>query len=404
MSLTETLNQGIAAAQANNKQEARRLLKEVVAADETQVVAWLWLYKVVDSLEEKAICLENVLMLEPDNEYAQERLARVKTQQESLFTSPYAAGEEEPPPSVITEPPDIPITAEYPHKDEFDNELLCPYCLALTERQDRRCPSCHHSLIISKRVRDERTVWLWRGFFLQLGVSFFIFAFGAGYMTLIGKLNGITTPVPYLPLYFGQSIGQPGRLVETMLSIFPLWLFWGIIAASLYSFILVILLYARVPYGNVLYLITATATAMMGLVMLIFYNNTWAGFGVAIVAIVLGLTQLAITFNLWNDFTFKERRLILRLDRGVKNAHSMMISGRKYSQLGMWGLAVIHLRGAVGRKPENSTYHLALITAYIKVKRYDLAQQSLDYAAQLSFDSPEFSRLQQQVTSLRQRT
>ena len=71
MSLPEKLAQGIAAAQAGRRAEARRLLTEVVQSDEKQLEAWQWLGRVVDSLEDKQVCLENVLTLDPANEAAQ---------------------------------------------------------------------------------------------------------------------------------------------------------------------------------------------------------------------------------------------------------------------------------------------------------------------------------------------
>ena len=52
MSLKETLQQGIEAAQAGHKQAARLRLTEVVETDESQLEAWLWLSQIVDSLEE----------------------------------------------------------------------------------------------------------------------------------------------------------------------------------------------------------------------------------------------------------------------------------------------------------------------------------------------------------------
>ena len=395
MDINETLKQGIAAAEAGQNIEARTLLKAVVKADETQVAAWLWLYKVVDSLEEKEVCLENVLTLEPDNEYAKERLARIKAQQAQFFAAPL--NEPAAPEPVITPFKDMPITAEYPHQDEFDDPLLCPYCLALTQADNKRCPACKQPLIVRRRVQEERTVWLWRAFFLQLVVAFFLVAFGAGYAALMGKFNGISNPVPFLPLYFGQAVDQPAQQIETILQVFPIWAFWGIIGASVYLLLLMALLITRVAYGNVLYLISATITLGLGVVLLMFYYSSWAAIGAGIAAVILGAAQIIITFNLWNDFTFKEGRLSLRLDRGVKNARSLAISGRKYSQLEMWGLAFIHLRRAAAREPANVTHHIGLITACLKVNRPDLAQEALIEAEKIPFDSPALKQLKQEV-------
>lgn len=398
MSLQQKLEQGIAAARVNNKKEARALLKEVVKADETQIEAWLWLYKIVDGFEEKEVCLENVLTLEPDNQFAREELAWVKSEQEKYFGSFYLP-EPDPLPKVEAPPP----AADYLHKDEFDNELLCPYCLALTNRDDRRCPACRHLLIVSRRVQDERTAWLWRGFFLQFWVSVIFIAFGASYATLMGKWNGVSNPIPFLPIYWGQPVDQPQLLTQALLQIFPRWAFWGLIAATLFSLLLMALLYIRIPYGNVIYLISATAMLGLGLTGLFLFFDNWLGIGASLGAIMIGAAQMIITFNLWNDFSFKEGRIILRMDRGVKGVRSLAISGQKYSRVGMWGLAMLHWRAAVLKEPDSSAHHLGLIIAYLKLKRFDLAEKALRYAEQQVGNSTQLDALHRQLKASQSR-
>ena len=64
------LRAGIAAAKAGQRERARTLLMRVVEQDEENVSAWLWLSGVVDSLDDREVCLENVLTLDPDNDAA----------------------------------------------------------------------------------------------------------------------------------------------------------------------------------------------------------------------------------------------------------------------------------------------------------------------------------------------
>ena len=59
------LQQGIAAARAGYTEKARYLLRQVVEQDEDNVTAWLWLSGVVDNLDDKQVCLENVRDLDP---------------------------------------------------------------------------------------------------------------------------------------------------------------------------------------------------------------------------------------------------------------------------------------------------------------------------------------------------
>ncbi len=401
MNLEKKLEQAIIAIQANQKKEARTLLTEIVKADEDQLEAWLWLSQVVDSLEERTICLENVLTLNPDNEFAQAELAKVKSEQEKVFVPTYVQGEEKPLPAVVTVPEAVttPVTSEYPYKDEFDNEWLCPYCLAPTRPKDRTCPSCRRSLIITVRVKPERTAELWRGILLQFAVVIFLIAFGTGSFNVIIKLNGIPNPVPFLPLYFGLPIDQPEDLSQMVLEVFPIWFFLALAAAVLYSSGLLILLYLRVPYGHFLYMVNASIMLVLSTINLYFFFYSTPILTACVIGLSLGATQLVVAMTLWGDFTFKEGRLRLKIDRDAKTHPALFLSARKYNRLGMWGLSIIHLRRAVAQHQRNSSYYATLAVAYMNVKRYDLADKTLGKAEKLG-NTTQIWQLRKQLDSL----
>lgn len=73
----ELLRQGIEAAKASKREEARRLFQEVVDLDEENERGWFWLATVVDNDEERRICLLNVLRINPNNERAQQALNKL---------------------------------------------------------------------------------------------------------------------------------------------------------------------------------------------------------------------------------------------------------------------------------------------------------------------------------------
>jgi hypothetical protein len=77
MSASELLKQGIAACKAGRKAEARALLERVIEQDEHNEAAWLWLSGAVETDEDRQICLENVLTINPDNEVARRGLAHL---------------------------------------------------------------------------------------------------------------------------------------------------------------------------------------------------------------------------------------------------------------------------------------------------------------------------------------
>jgi hypothetical protein len=78
MDVQTTLQQAIDAAKAGRKEEARRLLENVLDVEERNEQAWLWLSSVIDEDEDRIICLENVLTVNPRNEAARKGLAALR--------------------------------------------------------------------------------------------------------------------------------------------------------------------------------------------------------------------------------------------------------------------------------------------------------------------------------------
>jgi len=78
------LQEAIAAVKAGNKARGRTLLARVLQADPRNEQAWLWMSKVVETDEQWADCLRQVLAINPSNEFAREGLrllAEESTQQ-----------------------------------------------------------------------------------------------------------------------------------------------------------------------------------------------------------------------------------------------------------------------------------------------------------------------------------
>ncbi len=384
----EKLKAGIAAAKAGNRAEARRLLADVVEADETQLSAWLWLGYATDNLAEKEICFENALTLDPENDFAAKGLAWVRRQKKSPRPESPAV-------------PEIDRAAQYPTRDEFDDEWLCPFCARPTAPTDTVCPHCGKSLIRRVRVRPDRSAWLWRGFFLQVYVAFYALALPAGYLTLAATLRDMENPFPYLPFYLGAPVDVPPNVMALMLEIFPRWAFWGAVGISVFSVLMMIILIFRVPFGHLLYLLNAGLVlllSLMGLALGAGWVRILSGTGLAV-----ALFQLMITFNLWKDFSFDETRLKLTVDSGVKEAASLFLSGRDYGRRGMWGKAVIHLRRAAAKHPAHPGYWLALAVAYLNIRRPDLAEKALDEAEKVEPISAELRKLRAKTAEMKKR-
>ncbi|MCZ7545676.1 MAG: hypothetical protein M5R40_20120 [Anaerolineae bacterium] len=72
--ISEQMQKGIAAAKAGDKATARTYFERVVAMDKYSEKAWFWLASVVESDEERRVCLGNVVHLNPNNERARRLL------------------------------------------------------------------------------------------------------------------------------------------------------------------------------------------------------------------------------------------------------------------------------------------------------------------------------------------
>jgi uncharacterized membrane protein YidH (DUF202 family) len=74
--IEQWLEEGILAAKAGQNEQARFRLLDVVEQDQTNETAWFWLYQVFDRHDDKRICLENLITINPGNEWARQELLK----------------------------------------------------------------------------------------------------------------------------------------------------------------------------------------------------------------------------------------------------------------------------------------------------------------------------------------
>lgn len=80
-SVQEKLKLGIEAARRGDKTAAQILLRQVVAVDSDNELAWMWLASAVESVTERRACLERALQINPNNTRAREALSRLEPAQ-----------------------------------------------------------------------------------------------------------------------------------------------------------------------------------------------------------------------------------------------------------------------------------------------------------------------------------
>ncbi|TVR23383.1 MAG: hypothetical protein EA396_03900 [Anaerolineaceae bacterium] len=62
----------------NQREAARAVLREIIRIDNDFEEAWLWMAVVVDTLDQSAVCLDNVLRVNPNNVQAAGALYRLR--------------------------------------------------------------------------------------------------------------------------------------------------------------------------------------------------------------------------------------------------------------------------------------------------------------------------------------
>ncbi len=94
------LRTAIEAARSGNRVTARETLRQVIARDPNNELAWLWLVAVADSDDERLQSLRRVLAINPRNERARQALHRLEQQ---MQPAPLGAQVRRPAPSVDSE-------------------------------------------------------------------------------------------------------------------------------------------------------------------------------------------------------------------------------------------------------------------------------------------------------------
>jgi hypothetical protein len=89
--VSRLLRAGVNAVHEERLEEARELLYQVIDLDERNERAWLWLSAVVTGIDERIVCLDSVLAINPHHELAREGLRYLLMQRRELGTGQRAA-------------------------------------------------------------------------------------------------------------------------------------------------------------------------------------------------------------------------------------------------------------------------------------------------------------------------
>lgn len=387
--LSEWLRNAIAAAKIGQRQQARELLMRVIEANERSEQAWLWLSLVVDSDEERLICLENALTLNPDNVQARAGLKALQKRgvvaEKPIVEFP-GENEEEYDAVVQVAEPSQATPIQRPALEERDSFMApdgCPYCGLTVRDSDSQCPHCGGRLRIKRFKKEERSPlgYLLHAYWILLaGVNvadFFLIGFVSSHLDEIPDL--IQKYLPYFvgPVVSGDSTIDTVIEPETLLQLVR----FALLALAVLGVLDAVGLFLRRPMGHTLGLVLIALHLVIGLSL---FALGYLGY---LMAAVRGLFTLMLTvflFNTTEDFSQEERRERLEADRHLVNDADYFSRGRMYEKRGMWAKALLHWRRAVAMNPDRDTYLAATARAYAYLRRYDTALAQIDEAIRVS--------------------
>ncbi len=386
----QALRDGIAAARAGQRDVARRLLAQVVEHDEHCAQAWLWLSGVVDSTEEREICLENVLTLDPQNRAALQGMAEVRVQKELRAAAPAAPEEPEPAPAAST-------------ALALENEYLCPACAAQTRPANRKCAACGQPLwTTSRQQAEQRASRIALAVTLQaLCIVLNIGGLGVALYYVSTKL-GSGDWLAYLRLYLGLP-GAPAELADAAFATVPRLAVFGLLFFAALSALVLVGTFLRWKAAFFLFLVNGAWLGIAGVLAtrLLWEAGSWGGdVGLAVTRIamvVLDVAAVLVVFGLAleirDDFFFDRQRLLLRLDRGTVTGPDFLVHGQRYLHQRQWAMAALHLKRAVDQMPDDLTANLQLGLVYGNLRRGELAARCLAEARRISPQDPHVAEL-----------
>lgn len=395
--IADYLEAGIAAARAGQGPLARTLLSKVVEQDAQVLAAWQWLSRVVTDPEEREICLENVLVLDPQDAPAREELARLRAELPPLPAPEPAATEAPPPPLAEGELPMPPLI-------NLEDRFLCPYCAARTRFEEHRCPRCRGALWRRSRQQEERTESR-IGFVLGLqaiacGLNAAAIVLLLLYVSLQVRHPGVW---PMLRLYLGLR-GVPDQVVGAALAVLPRQPILILGGLFLLSLVVLVGIYLRWRGAFYLFLVNGAGLAITGLLTTLTLwpavslgNATldsiariaMLAMDLAILGVVLGLA-----LEMRDDFFFEQERIVYRLAPQAVEGIDFLAHGQRCAQEGMWALAAIHFRRAIDALSDDFEAELKLAATYSRLGRRGPAQHYLERARRSRPDDPRVSELE----------
>lgn len=420
--MSDPLQQAIAAARGGRKDEARAQLMAIVAADEENAQAWLWLSGVVEDPQDVRLCLENVLELQPDHPQARQGLEWLLAQHPYLATPPAPltsngdaalahaeermadAGERladarfdptvadvRPTPTVadarvsptVVDARPVPVAPARLVNDP----LLCPYCGAQTSITQHDCPTCRASLMVraTPHAKPSRThgllVQIWQlsiGWWLGTAVVFALLALVAYQAQQFAAASAARSPLAVLAVAVALLLPLAGAaaLAGQLRARTP-WARTAAIGAGLALGLAGGLVLALGGAAGIAGWLAAAAVPQPILALLP------AAAAIMLASLILmHLGAAALAARCETDFLGPLERFRAIVQAGDPTAHYN--NGVAYKNRGMWHMAIREWEQARTRDPNDINLLRGLALAYARLNTFDRARELLNHALRVA--------------------
>lgn len=396
--MTETsqlLKTAVQAAKAGEREKAHQLLLQIVEQDETNETAWLWLSGTAQTREDRQVCLENVLAINPNNEIAQKGLQKLGVSLPQPAPSP---AKKEP------ERWDKPVydlelpAANQPHQPKFDDAWsssadLCAYCAQPVTRSNKHCPKCQRKMVGKEPIYPNRTHHLqnWIVFrsighiLYVLGIVslYFLISFLASHAVIPWDVFKLIRPLLwiFLAVTLAATVG-----LTVALYFRQVWAYW----LAMLGLLLVVI-------GTIGSAIWAPPAALPEVI------PTWQVILASLFQIVFQVLNFYFAVMAGGDFRREQQWRVASVDQRVKDPLVLDRAGKLFAQRGMWATAVLYWQRAVGRSPGNVAVLRRLADGYARLGFPERSLDSLRQARDKTLDPDTKAVLTRQIELIAQK-
>jgi len=411
----DLLDRGIAEAKRGERERSKDYLLRVVAIDEHNQLAWLWLSRVVGTDEDRIICLQNVLVLDPDSLAAKRELERLTQPSEAIddLNGPVIK-EIEPvsPAASILYPErhqfeldwkdDIPLhtvkIGEYKSGSDYDDvwereSVICGFCAHEIEIDTVKCPKCRRRLI-SRSYRYPLAS--------QEMTLFWVLLFGVAQLFLLQIIIEVIVREPFASIVWHAVLFFAAIVLAIGIALRQLWAYPA-------SIIYLLVLFTMMVFG--FFTGKAPEDALVSVVgddLVTFLSSDLNSVFLQSVLEVVDIMQFAAIvlallygiFKIGPDFERVRTHYIASIDRDISDASGYYARGKIYADRKMWASAVLHWRLAAANDPARAFYLRDLGTGYAELGYYERSLDVLESALERTIDSGSQARIRAMISDV----